>query len=85
MGNYENIAIWKTEKELLELWKAKEPVTGSYMEKKQEKTVSINHKNIFISDGIVNEKNEHNTELFNNIAVVNLKKVVDNLHQTIGR
>ncbi len=137
MGYYENIAACRTEKELLELWRAKEPVTKNYMEKKQQKTVSINHKNVFISDGIVNEEvwnsqngkkilyvlkeaygeigdltewllrvkptssiwkrviewtygiqntntdhiakyspdiYEHHTELFNNIAVVNLKK-----------
>ena len=55
MGYYENIAVCKTERELLELWKTKEPVTRSYVDKKQEKTVSINHKNVFISDGIVNE------------------------------
>lgn len=54
MGYYENIAVCRTEKELLELWKAKEPVTKNYMEKKQQKTVSINHRNVFISDGIVN-------------------------------
>lgn len=139
MGYYENIAACRTEKELLDLWKTKEPVTKNYMEKKQQKTVSINHRNVFISDGIVNEEvwnsqkgkkilyvlkeaygesedwnltewllrvnptssiwkrviewtygiqntnidriakyspdiYEHNTELFNNIAVVNLKK-----------
>lgn len=34
MGYYENIAACKTEKELLELWKTKEPVTKNYMEKK---------------------------------------------------
>ena len=55
MGYYENIAVCKTERELLELWKTKEPVTRSYVDKKQEKTVSIHHKNVFISDGIVNE------------------------------
>ena len=48
MGYHENIAACKTEKELLELWKTKEPVTKNYY--------------------------EHNTELFNSIAVVNLKK-----------
>ena len=53
-GYYDNIAVCKTERELLELWKTKEPVTRSYVDKKQEKTVSINHKNVFISDGIVN-------------------------------
>lgn len=36
MGYYENIAACRTEKELLELWKAKEPVTKTYMEKKQQ-------------------------------------------------
>ena len=55
MGYYDNIAVCKTERELLELWKTKEPVTRSYVDKKQENTVSINHKNVFISDGIVNE------------------------------
>lgn len=39
MGYYENIAACRTEKELLELWKAKEPVTKNYMEKKQQKTI----------------------------------------------
>lgn len=56
MGYYENIAACRTEKELLELWKAKEHVTKNYMEKKQQKSVQINHKNVFISDGIVNEE-----------------------------
>lgn len=56
MGYYENIAACRTEKELLDLWKTKEPVTKNYMEKKQQKTVSINHRNVFISDGIVNEE-----------------------------
>lgn len=28
----------------------------NYMEKKQQKTVSINYKNVFISDGIGNEE-----------------------------
>lgn len=55
MGYYEDIAICKTEKELLALWKSKEPITRIYMDNKQKKTVSINHKTVFISDGIVNE------------------------------
>lgn len=55
MGYYESIAACRTERELLDLWKTKEPVTRSYVYKKKEKTVSINHKNVFISDGIVNE------------------------------
>lgn len=55
MGYYEDIAKCKTEKELLALWKSKEPVTKSYIDNKQEKTVSIDHKNVFISDGVVNE------------------------------
>lgn len=55
MGYYESIAACKTERELLELWKTKEPVTRSYVDKKKEKAVSINHKNVFISDGIVDE------------------------------
>lgn len=59
MGYHENIAACKTEKELLELWKTKEPVTKNYY--------------------------EHNTELFNSIAVVNLKKAVENHHQIMGR
>ncbi len=139
MSYYGDIALCKTEKELLALWKTKEPVTRNYKDNKQEKIVLINHKNVFISDGIVNEavwnsqngkkilyvlkeaygeskdwdlpewllrekpsssiwkrviewtygiKNttaervakylpdiyEHNSELFNNIAVINLKK-----------
>lgn len=48
------ISPFAKQRELLELWKTKEPVTRSYVDKKQEKTVSINHKNVFISDGIVN-------------------------------
>lgn len=55
MGYYEDIAKCKTEKELLALWKTKKPFTKNYMNNKQEKTVSIDHKNVFISDGIVNE------------------------------
>lgn len=37
------------------LWKSKKPITKTYMDNRQEKTVSIDHKNVFISDGIVNE------------------------------
>lgn len=56
MGYDESIAACKTEKELLELWKTKKPVTKSYMDKKQEKIITINHKkNVFISDGVINE------------------------------
>ena len=55
MSYYEDISVCKTEAELLALWKTKKATTGHYMEKKQEKTVFINHQNVFISDGIVNE------------------------------
>ena len=35
MGYYDSIAACETEKELLELWKTKDSVTRSYMDKKQ--------------------------------------------------
>lgn len=62
MGYYEDIIACKTEKELMELWKTKKPESVSYMEKGQKKTVQINHRNVFISDGIVNEKVWHNIQ-----------------------
>lgn len=37
------------------LWKTKEPVTVTYTDGNTEKTAYINHKNVFISDGIVNK------------------------------
>lgn len=60
MGYYESIEVCNTEKELLELWKTKEPITKIYIDNKQEKTAFINHKNVFISDGIVNERTWNN-------------------------
>ena len=54
-GYYDKLAVCKSVREVLELWNTKVPVTRSYGDKKQENTVSINHKNVFISDGIVNE------------------------------
>lgn len=54
MGYYENIADCKTEKELFELWKSKEPVTTHYLDRKRKIECIINHGNLFISDGIVN-------------------------------
>lgn len=60
MEKYENIENCKTETELFELWKAKKPKSVKY----QDETFFINHKNVFISDGIVNKEvwNSHNAK-----------------------
>lgn len=39
MGYYDNIAVRKTERELLDLWKTKEPVTRCYVDKKQFQSI----------------------------------------------
>lgn len=54
MSYYDDIKSCKTEEELMALWKTKEPVTVRYKDGNTEKAVYINHKNVFISDGIVN-------------------------------
>lgn len=40
---------------MLKLWKPKEPISTSYIEDNQEKNIIINHKNVFISDGVVDD------------------------------
>ncbi len=45
----------KTEQELFDLWKTKPVVNRSYIEKDKTIPVVINHSDVFVSDGIVNE------------------------------
>lgn len=52
MEYYDRIADCRTEKELLEVWKKKKPVSVTYKEKKEKRTILIDHRNVFISDGI---------------------------------
>lgn len=54
MSYYDDIESCKTEEELLDLWKTKEPAAVRYTDGNTEKTAYINHKNVFIDDGIVN-------------------------------
>lgn len=55
MNYYDSISACKTERELFELWKKKNPVSIIYTENGHKKESMINHANVFISDGIVDE------------------------------
>ena len=45
-----------TEEKLFEIWKSKEALVHQYQYEKESREVTINHNNIFISDGVVNQE-----------------------------
>jgi hypothetical protein len=55
MSYEEEISKCKNVTELLALWKNKAPVSTSYIADSQETHIVINHKNVFISDGVVDD------------------------------
>lgn len=58
---YNNILKCQTEQELFDIWSQKDPFQITYMENNQEITKTIDHKtNVFIRDGIVDEKTWNN-------------------------
>ena len=49
------LAACKAEKELFKLWKRKPLTPISYIENKKQKNSFINHSNVFIEDGVIDE------------------------------
>ena len=54
MYKLNDIYACKTEKELFQLWKTKDKYDTYFVESNTKIEITINHRNVFIEDGIIN-------------------------------